>query len=204
MLLVTVTGPGGVGKTRLGLKVAEEMVDQFPGGVYFVPLAAVGDPGLIASLIAQTLGVRETGGQTPLETLKEHLQNSLCKPMLLLLDNFEHMVSAAPMMAELLSIGANLKLLLTSREPLHVYGEHEFPVPPLALPDSRSLPPIQVLPNYSAVALFIQRAAAVKPDFELTEENAHAVSEICARLDGLPLAIELAAARVKSCLPLIY
>jgi predicted ATPase/serine/threonine protein kinase len=195
--LITITGPGGVGKTRLGLKVAEELIDQFPAGVYFVPLAAVSDTGLIPSLIAQTLRVRQTGGQAPLDTLRTHLRDSLRKPMLLLLDNFEHVVAAAPIVAELLAIGSCLKVLVTSREPLRVYGEHEFPVPPLALPDSRSLPSIEVLPQYSAVALFIQRAAAVKPDFELTKENASAVTEICARLDGLPLAIELAAARVK-------
>ena len=197
VLLVTITGPGGVGKTRLGLKVAEELVDQFPAGVCFVPLAAVTDPRLITSLIAQTLRVRETGGQAPLENLKEHLRNSLRKPMLLLLDNFEHLVSAAPMVGELLAIGPDLKILVTSRAPLHVYGEDEFPVPPLALPDAPSLPPLDVLTQYSAVALFIQRAAAVKPDFALTQDNALAVTEICARLDGLPLAIELAAARVK-------
>ncbi len=197
VLLVTITGPGGVGKTRLGLRVAEEVADQFPAGVCFVPFATVTDPNLISSLIAQTLRVRETGGQTPLEALKEHWRSSLRKPMLLLLDNFEHLVSAAPVVAEFLAIGASLKVLLTSREPLHIYGEHEFCLPPLALPEPLSLPSLEALPQYSAVALFIQRATAVKPDFELTEDNAPYVIEICARLDGLPLAIELAAARVK-------
>ncbi|HXM92719.1 MAG TPA: tetratricopeptide repeat protein [Candidatus Dormibacteraeota bacterium] len=197
MRLVTITGPAGIGKTRLALRLAEEMTQDFPGGVYFVPLAAVSDPGLIASVIGQTLGIRESGGQ-PLETLKEFLQNSLRTPMLLVLDNFEHLVSAAPMLAELFAIGGSgLKILVTSRAPLHVYGEQEFPVPPLALPDSRSLPPLEALSQYSAISLFIQRASAVKPDFELTEQNAACVAEICARLDGLPLAIELAAARVK-------
>jgi predicted ATPase len=196
VLLVTLTGPGGVGKTRLGLKVAEEMVDQFPAGVHFVALSAVTDPGLVTSLIAQTLGVKKTGGQEPLDALKEHLRNSLSKPMLLVLDNFEHLISAAPIVADLVSIEPNLKVLVSSREPLHLYGEHEFPVPPLSLPDTRSLSPVE-LPVYSAVALFVQRAAAVKPDFKLTEDNAAAVIEICVRLDGLPLAIELAAARVK-------
>jgi predicted ATPase/serine/threonine protein kinase len=195
--LVTVTGPGGIGKTRLGLQVAGDIVDHFPGGVYFVPLAAVSDPRLITSVIAQTLGVRETGGQPPLETLKEYFQNSLRTPMLLLLDNLEHLVAAAPTVAELLAIGPSLKILVTSRAALHIYGEHEFPVPPLALPDFRSLPPLHVFSQYSAVALFIQRAIAVKPNFEVTQDNAAAVAEICARLDGLPLAIELAAARVK-------
>ncbi|HZE70166.1 MAG TPA: tetratricopeptide repeat protein [Pyrinomonadaceae bacterium] len=197
VLLVTVTGPGGVGKTRLALKVTEEISDHFPGGVYYVPLSAVTDPGLVASLIAQTLGIREAGNQTPLDLLKQHFRNSQSKPRLLLFDNFEHLISAAPIVAELISIGSHLKILLTSREPLHIYGEHEFPVPPLALPDCDSLPPLDVLAEYSAVALFIQRAAAVKPGFKLTEDNAAAVTEICARLDGLPLAIELAAARVK-------
>ncbi len=117
--------------------------------------------------------------------------------MLLLLDNFEHLIQAAPTVAELLAMGPNLKILVTSRAALHVYGEHEFPVPPLALPDSRSMPPVEVLSQYPAVALFVQRAVAAKPDFELNRENASAVTEICARLDGLPLAIELAAARVK-------
>src|SRR5207253_6759592 len=117
-------------------------------------------------------------------------------PMLLLLDNFEHLVQAAPTVAKLLVMGPNLKILVTSRAALHVYGEHEFPVPPLAMPDSRSMPPVELL-QYPAVALFVQRAVAVKPDFELNRENAPAVTEICSRLDGLPLAIELAAARVK-------
>jgi predicted ATPase len=198
MRLVTITGPAGIGKTRLSLRLAEEMTQDFPGGVYFVPLAAVSDPGLIASVIGQTLGIRESGGQPPLEALKESLQNSLRTPMLLVLDNFEHLVSAAPMLAELFAIGGSgLRILVTSRAPLHVYGEQEFPVPPLALPDSRSLPSLEALSQYSAISLFIQRASAVKPDFELTEQNAACVAEICARLDGLPLAIELAAARVK-------
>ena len=114
-----------------------------------------------------------------------------------LLDNFEHLIQAAPTVAELLAMAPNLKILVTSRAALHVYGEHEFPVPPLALPDSRSTPPLEVLSQFPAIALFMQRAVAAKPDFELNAENARAVAEICARLDGLPLAIELAAARVK-------
>ena len=197
MRLLTLTGPGGIGKTRLGLQVAGELVDQFPGGVFFVPLSPISDPDLIASTISQTLGVRESGSQPALETLREYLQNSLRTPMLLLLDGFEHLISAASIVADLVAIGPNLKVLVTSRSPLHVYGEHEFPVPSLALPDHRTLPPVEVLSEYEAVALFIQRAAAVKPDFLVTEENAPAIAEICARLDGLPLAIELAAARVK-------
>jgi predicted ATPase/serine/threonine protein kinase len=195
--LVTVTGPGGIGKTRLALQVANGLVERFPGGTHFIPLSALSDPDLIASVIVQTLGIREAAGQSPVEILKEHLQHSLRAPMLLLLDNFEQLVQAAPMVAELLTVAPNLKVLVTSRAALHVYGEHEFPVPPLALPDSQSMPPVEVLSQYPAVALFVQRALAVKPDFELDRGNASAVIEICARLDGLPLAIELAAARVK-------
>jgi predicted ATPase/serine/threonine protein kinase len=195
--LVTVTGPGGIGKTRLAVQVASGLGERFPGGVYFVPLSSLNDPGLIASMIVQTLGIREAGGQSALEILKRNLQDSSCPPMLLLLDNFEHLVQAAPTVADLLASGPNLKILVTSRAALHVYGEHECPVPPLALPDSRSKLSVEVLSRCPAVALFAQRAVAAKPDFELNRENALAVAEICARLDGLPLAIELAAARVK-------
>ncbi|HMJ21283.1 MAG TPA: winged helix-turn-helix domain-containing protein, partial [Terriglobales bacterium] len=195
--LVTVTGPGGIGKTRLAVQVASGLVERFPGGTHFISLSSLSDSGLIASVIVQTLGIREAGGQSPLEILKENLRDSLHAPMLLLLDNFEHLVQAVPTVAELLTAGPNLKILVTSRAALHVYGEHEFPVPPLALPDSRSLPPFEVLSQYPAVALFVQRAVAAKPDFGLNQENASAVTEICARLDGLPLAIELAAARIK-------
>ena len=195
--LVTVTGPGGIGKTRLSVEVANGLSEWFPGGIYFVPLSPLSDSSLIASVIVQTLGMRETGGQSPLEILKKNFQDSLRAPMLFLMDNFEHLVQAAPIVAELLAMGPNLKILVTSRAVLHVYGEHEFPMPPLALPDSRSMPSVEVLSQYPAVALFIQRAIAAKPDFELSRENAQAVSEICARLDGLPLAIELAAARIK-------
>jgi predicted ATPase len=192
--LVTVTGPGGIGKTRLATQVASGLIDLFPGGIHFVPLSSLNDPALLASAIVQTMGIREAGGQSPLEILKENLRNS---PMLLVLDNFEHLISAAPTVAELLATGPNLKILVTSRSALHVYGEHEFPVPPLALPDAGSTPSVETLLQCPSVALFVQRAVAAKPDFELNPENASAVAEICARLDGLPLAIELAAARVK-------
>jgi len=195
--LVTVTGPGGIGKTRLATEVASGLVEHFPGGTHFVPLSALSDPDLVASVIVQALGIREAGGQSPLEILKRNLQDSLRAPVLLLLDNFEHLVQAVPTVSEILIAGPNLKILVTSRAALHLYGEHEFPLPPLTLPDSRSLPSVEVLSQCPSIALFVQRAAAARPDFELNQENACAVAEICARLDGLPLAIELAAARVK-------
>jgi predicted ATPase len=195
--LVTVTGPGGIGKTRLAMEVASDLVELFPGGIHFVPLSPLSDPSLIPSVIIQTLAIREAGGQSPLEILKKNLRDSLRAPMLLVLDNFEHLIQAAPTLAELLATGPHLKILVTSRAALHVYGEHEFPVPALAVPDLRSMPPVDVVSQYPAVALFVQRGVAVKPDFALNRENASAVIEICARLDGLPLAIELAAARVK-------
>jgi predicted ATPase len=194
--LVTLTGPGGIGKTRLALQVAGEIGDQFPSGVCFVSLSVVGEPGLIASAIAQAVGVRETGNQSAQEGLKEYL-GGLDQPMLLLLDNFEHLVSAAPAISELLSAGPRLKIVVTSQSPLHVYGEHEFPLPPLALPDPKSLLPLDALSRLPAIALFVERARAVKHDFVLSNENASAVAAVCARLDGLPLAIELAAARIK-------
>lgn len=195
--LVTVTGPGGIGKTRLAVEAANELTERFRGGIYFVPLAPLNDPGLIASEIVQTLGLHMTGGQSPLEILKKYLQDPSRPAMLLLLDNFEHLIHVAPIVAELLAAGPNVKILVTSRAALHLYGEREFPVPPLGLPDSRSTPSPEALSQYPAVALFIQRAAAAKPDFELNRENASAIAEVCTRLDGLPLAIELAAARVK-------
>ena len=194
--LVTLTGPGGIGKTRLALQVAGEIADQFPGGVCFVALSAIGDRGLIASTIAQAVGVRETGNTSPQESLIEYV-GGLSQPVLLLLDNFEHLVSAAPFVAQMLTAGAKLKVMVTSQAPLHIYGEHEFPVPPLALPDPTSIPPLEVLSRLPAVALFVERAKAVKHEFTLTKENAPAVAAICSRLDGLPLAIELAAARIK-------
>src|SRR5580698_9993597 len=194
--LVTLTGPGGIGKTRLALQVATDIAAEFPGGVCFVPLSVVADPGLIPSTIGQALGLHETGNQSPQESLKEHV-SGLGQPMLLLLDNFEHLVSAAPVIAQLLTAGRKLKVAVTSQAPLHVYGEHEFPVPPLALPDLKSIPPLEVLSRLPAIALFVERAQAIRREFTLTRENAPAVAALCARLDGPPLAIELAAARIK-------
>jgi predicted ATPase/class 3 adenylate cyclase len=192
--LLTLTGPGGTGKTRLGLQVAADLLEDFESGVFFVPLAAIRDPSLVASSIARTLGIQEKASQMLLDSLKESLQD---KRMLLVLDNFEQVVAAAPLVAELLATCPRLKCLVTSRVVLRLSGEHEFPVPPLELPDPRRLPAVDALSQYAAVELFIQRALAVKPDFRVDNANAPAVAEICVRLDGLPLAIELAAVRIK-------
>ncbi len=192
--LLTLTGPGGTGKTRLSLQLAAEAAAGFPHGVYFVPLAPVRDPELLASVILQTVGVHDTGMRPPLERLVDHLRE---RQVLLLLDNFEQLLGAAPTVIGLLKGGPSLKIVVTSRAALRVSGEQEFPVPPLRLPDPKALPGLEALSQYEAVRLFIERAVAVKPDFQVTNENAPAVAGICDRLDGLPLAIELAAARAK-------
>jgi predicted ATPase/class 3 adenylate cyclase len=192
--LLTLTGTAGVGKTRLGLHVASNLRELFPDGVFFVSLALVNDAATVVPAIAQALGVSETADQSLLERLKAFLQE---KQLLLVLDNFEQVVDAALVVAELLIACPGLKVLVTSRAVLHVQAEHIFSVPPLALPDLRHLPNLETLAQYAAVNLFIQRARATRPDFALTSANAAAVVDICARLDGLPLAIELAAARSK-------
>jgi predicted ATPase len=192
--LLTLTGPGGTGKTRLGLQVAAELSEVFPAGVFFVNLAPISDPELVVPTIAHTLDLVEVADQSLLGLLKAFLRE---KQLLLLLDNFEQVVSAAVQVADLLAACPKLKVLVTSREVLHVRGEQEFAVPPLSLPDPKRLPDLVALSKYEAVALFIQRAQAVKPEFQVTNANAPAVAEICVRLDGLPLAIELAAARIK-------
>lgn len=194
--VVTLTGSGGIGKTRLALQVAAEVRERFDGGICFIRLAAVTDPLLIPSIIAQGLGIRETGRAVSVQSLKEYLQD-LRSGLLLLFDNFEHMLAAAPVVAELITVAHKLRVLVTSRAPLHIYGEYEFPVPTLALPDLQAGTSREILSKNPTVALFMARAVAVKPNFELTEENAQAIATICTRLDGLPLAIELAAARVK-------
>jgi predicted ATPase len=196
--LLTLTGPGGAGKTRLGLQVAADLLDTFKDGVFFVPLTPVTDPSRVAAAIAQALGVRESGVRPLEEILKETLWD---KQILLLLDNFEHVVEAALLVVDLLAACPKLKILVTSRTRLHVRGEKEFPVPPLDLPDPHYLPNLERLSQYAAVQLFLQRAADVQPDFVLTAENAPIIAEICRRLDGLPLAIELAAARIKTLSP---
>jgi predicted ATPase/class 3 adenylate cyclase len=196
--LLTLTGPGGIGKTRLGLQVAAELLDEFEDGVFFVALAPIIDPALVASAIAEPLGVVEAGDQPLKEGLKDYLRR---KELLLLMDNFEQVLGGAPLVGELLSACPKFKVLATSRSVLRIYGEQEYPVPPLELPRPGSLPAIDRLSQYEAVRLFIERAKAARPDFSVTDENAPAVAEICARLDGLPLAIELAAARIKLLTP---
>ena len=192
--LLTLTGAGGRGKTCLGFQAAAELLDEFEDGAFFVPLVTITDPELVASAIAGPLGLIESADQPLAESLEDHLK---AKELLLVLDNFEQVVEAAPLVGELLATCPRLKVLATSRTVLRVYGEREYPVPPLALPDPRRPPPVEALAEYEAVRLFIQRAQAAKVGFEVTNENAPAVAEICVRLDGLPLAIELAAARVK-------
>ncbi len=192
--LLTLTGVGGTGKTRLALQVAAELCDLFTDGAYFVNLAPISDPEFVVPTIAQALSIREVAGQPLLEHLKEELQQ---KQLLLVLDNFEQVVTAAPGVLDLLAACPKLKVLVTSRKMLRVRAEHEFTVPPLALPDPTRLPELTELSHYAAVALFIQRAQAVQPDFQMTPVNARAIAEICVRLDGLPLAIELATTRVK-------
>jgi predicted ATPase len=192
--LLTLTGPGGVGKTRLSLQIAAELIEDFTDGVYFVDLAPIRESSLVTSAIAATLGVRESAGQPLLAALKDYLRD---KCMVLLLDNFEHLLNAAPLVADLLATAPRLKILVTSREILHLRGEKEMVVQPLALPDPARLPAFEQLSQYAAVALFIERALDARPGFQVTNANAPAVAEICAHLDGLPLAIELAAARIK-------
>jgi predicted ATPase/DNA-binding CsgD family transcriptional regulator len=192
--LVTLTGAGGAGKTRMALQVAAELSEAFPDGVFFVNLAPISDPELVIPTIAQVLDVKEMGEHSLLDLLKAFLRE---KHLLLLLDNFEQIVRAVVQVAELLATCPRLRILVTSRVALRVRAEHEFALPPLALPDLKRLPGLVALSQYEVVALFIQRAQAARPEFQMTNANAPAVAEICVRLDGLPLAIELAAARIK-------
>jgi predicted ATPase/DNA-binding CsgD family transcriptional regulator len=191
--LLTLTGPGGVGKTRLALRVAADLADEFPGGVAFAALASVADPVLVLPTVARAVGVREAGGHALADRLAHALSGSR---MLLVLDNFEQVAVAAPAVAALLAASHGLKVLVTSRVPLHVLGEQEFAVPPLELPAATPAAPADLAAT-AAVALFVQRARAVRPGFVLDAANAGSVADVCRRLDGLPLAIELAAARSK-------
>jgi len=196
--LLTLSGPGGTGKTRLSIQAAGELLGDFRDGVFFIALAPIIDPGLFQSTIAQTLGLQESRGRPIAEALDEFLAD---KQMLLVLDNFEQILEAAPAISHILVTAPEIKIMVSSRAVLHVSGEQEYPVPPLELPDYRSLPSLEAITQFEAVALFIQRGSAVKPGFKVTNDNAPAVAEICARLDGLPLAIELAAARLRVLTP---
>ncbi len=192
--LLTLVGPGGVGKTRLALQLALQEQAAFPDGVYFVSLAPLHEPEQIVQAIAQTLELTFAGAADPLQALKQQLR---VRRLLLLLDNFEHLLPAATLVGELIQAAPELSVLATSRQPLALYGEQEYPVPPLKLPDMRRPELWPLLSQSESVTLFVQRAQAAGPGFQLTAANALAIAEICCRLDGLPLAIELAAARVK-------
>jgi predicted ATPase len=191
--LLTLTGPGGIGKTRLALRAAADEIDRFEDGVFFVDLSTVRDAGSVLDAVAHAIGLSETRDESLLDELEERLRE---QQVLLILDNFEHVTAAGPTVLQLLLHCPRLKLLATSREALHVRGEHLFAVPPLSLPSGPGQASVEQIARCEAVQLFVQRAQAVKPDFRLTDDHAAAVAEICLRLDGLPLAIELATARV--------
>jgi predicted ATPase len=197
--LVTLTGPGGVGKTRLSLHVAAQLGNAFPDGVFAIDLAPITDRDGVCQAIRRALGALDEPGM-PLSSVIAFLGR---KQLLLLLDNFEHLLAAAPLVTDLLRGCPQLKVLATSRASLRVSGEQEFPVPPLAVPDPNRLPAIEALSDYASVGLFVNRAVCVRPDFALTADNAAAIAAICAGLDGLPLAIELAAARIRTLTPRI-
>jgi predicted ATPase/Tfp pilus assembly protein PilF len=196
--LLTLLGSSGTGKTRLSLQVAVELAGEFEDGVYFVPLAPVGSAVLVASAIAQALSIKETGDRPLLEALQGHLAE---REMLLILDNFEQLLEAVPLVANLLAAAPCLKILVTSHVGLGLPGEQLFPVPPLALPNPKRLPPLDELAHYPSIALFLVRAQVVHHDFALTAENAAAVAELCGCLAGIPLAIELVAAHCDSFTP---
>lgn len=193
--IVTLSGPGGSGKTRLALEVARKTMDAFPGGIFRVALAPLSDPADVAPLLAQAFGINRTPALPIADTLADHLRHALTEATLLVVDNFEHLLPAAPVLVRMLEATAQLTVLITSREVLHVYGEHEYPVQPLTLP--RPSADLEELARNPAVALFVSRARGSAPGFRLTAETGGAVVDVCRRLDGLPLAIELAAARLK-------
>src|SRR6266540_1118108 len=196
--LLTLTGAGGTGKTRLALQVAAAILTEYRDGSFFVDLSSVTDPALVLSVTALALGVPEMAGRPILEAVRDHLHD---KELLLVVDNFEQVAEAGPAIQELLTASPKLKVLVTSRVVLSLRGEQEYVVPPLEPPDPERLPDVLTLGRFEAVRLFTERALAVRPRFRLTEENAPAVAEITARLDGLPLAIELAATRTKVLTP---
>lgn len=192
--LITLTGSPGSGKTRLALEVASTLLEQYRDGVYFVSLASIQDITLLTQTIAETLVVNASHNESLLATLKTMLRN---KHILLVLDNFEHLVPAAPLISDVLAAAPRLTALVTSREALRLYGEHEFSVPALELPNLSQKAEVHMLRTIEAIDLFVQRACAAQPGFVLGNDNVASVAMICARLDGLPLAIELAAARLK-------
>jgi Mrp family chromosome partitioning ATPase len=196
--LVTLTGPGGVGKTRVAVQVATELASQFADGAAFVSLASLNTPELVVQTVAQALQVAEAPGQSIGERLLEYLRE---RHMLLVLDNVEQVVSAALLATQALEGAAHLKLLVTSREPLRVRDEQVVPILPLTLPDPKGLSDLETLAQVPAIVLFLERVRQVRPDFALTTDNARAIVEICRRLDGLPLALELAAARLSLLTP---
>src|SRR5437899_1132031 len=196
--LVTLTGPGATGTTRLSLDLREEAARVFLDRPFWVPLAPITDPELVPSTIAHSLGVQVSGSELPLPRLLDHIKG---KRMLLVLDNFEQILPAAPVVGQLLGSSPSLQVIASSRAPLRIAGEQEFPVPPLDVPDPERLPALEVLAQSDAVRLFVERAMAVRPDFRVTADNAAPIAEIVYRLAGLPLAIELAAARVKVLTP---
>jgi len=196
--LLTLTGAGGTGKSRLALQVAGELLAELRDGVFFVDLSSVTDPALVPSIVAKTLRVPEVAGRPLLEAVKDHLRD---KQLLLVVDNFEQVADAGPVLEELLGAAPTLTVMVTSRVVLSLRGEQEYVVPPLDLPDPERLPDVRTLGRFEAVRLFSERAQAVRPEFRVTEANAAAVAEITARLDGLPLAIELAATRTKVLTP---
>ncbi len=196
--LLTLTGPGGVGKTRLALAVAAAVEGDFVGSVHTVDLAPLAEPAFVLGAIAAALGIADTPGMVPPTAIAAALH---ARPTLLLLDNLEHLLPVGPDLAALLAVGPTLTILATSRTPLELRGERRFPLAPLATPDPARLPPLAALADYPAVALFVDRATAVRPDFALDAANAPAVAALCAALDGLPLALELAAARAATLPP---
>jgi predicted ATPase/DNA-binding XRE family transcriptional regulator len=196
--LLTLTGLGGVGKTRLALETARDTAEDFPDGVAFAALASLADPALVVPSVARFVGLRETGGRSSHEALSAYLQE---KRLLLVLDNFEHLMEAAPEISALLGSCPDLTVLITSRAPLRLRGEREYPVSPLEVPDPSGVPEVEEIIGVPAARLFVERAQEASPTFELTGANAAAVAAICRRLDGLPLALELAAAKARFLAP---
>jgi predicted ATPase len=192
--LVTILGTGGVGKTRIGIQATLEAQEAFPDGVCFVPLSTLDAADFVPSAILQAMGLRTTGKRSPLEQLQALLHS---KRFLLILDNFEHLVSAAPMLVTILQACADVKLLVTSRVALHIQGEFEFFLPPLALPDLKHLPSSEALSHIDAVALFVRQAQMAQQNFQVTKANANIIAKLCTYVDGLPLALELVAEQLK-------